>query len=216
LTGRVFDTLKHSNIKKKAEYRRIHKNTKSLKKYKAEKARRKKIVELQNQGLTIKQIAAQLKVSERTVNRDLARNMSYFKKKMTQMARKEDQEFMTRLNQMTLKEQLKIIENYGKFRQRLRKMSERKTLQITINLDSIFAGKYGVKFSPDLPINILENGKITLHLETGGKSQAIARIYVGKIFQGSANLQTNQSMNVFIEPVLKGLTVTDPKTASTP
>jgi hypothetical protein len=71
----------------------------------------------------------------------------------------------------------------------------------------VFAGRYGVKFKPDLPINIAEKGRITLELETGGQKQAIARIYVGQIIDGAVNLQTNQSMNQFVKPVLKGLTV---------
>jgi len=212
LIGRVFDTKKHSNIKKKAEYRRIHKNTKSLGKYKAEKARRKKILDLQNQGLTIKQIASQLKISERTVNRDLVKAMIYVKKKRTQMLRKENQEFVTRLDQMSLSEQLKIIQKYFAFHKKLCKMRECKTLQISINLDSIFAGKCGVKFCPELPINILENGKITLELETGGLKQAIARIYVDKIGENSMNLQTNQSMNLTVKPVLNGLRIGEPRT----
>lgn len=115
MIGRVFDTKKHSNVKKKAEYRRIHKNTKSLEKYKAEKERRKKILELQNQNLTIKQIAAQLEISERTVNRDLAKTMIYVKKQLTQMSRKEDQETISRFLSMTVTQQLKFIENTGNF-----------------------------------------------------------------------------------------------------
>jgi DNA-binding NarL/FixJ family response regulator len=66
----VFDTKKHNNVKCKARYRRIGKYYKSLEKFKAEKHRRKQALELQNQGLTIKQIARQLGVSERTVKRD--------------------------------------------------------------------------------------------------------------------------------------------------
>ena len=44
LAGRVFDTKKHSNIKRKAAYRRIQTYTKSLAKHKAEKARRQQVL----------------------------------------------------------------------------------------------------------------------------------------------------------------------------
>ena len=43
----VFDVRKHSNVKAKAEYRRIHKNFKSLRKYKEELARRRKVLDLE-------------------------------------------------------------------------------------------------------------------------------------------------------------------------
>jgi DNA-binding NarL/FixJ family response regulator len=73
----VFDTKKHTNIKRRAEYRLIGKYHKSLLRFKEEKARRRRILELQDISLTIKQIALQLGVSERTVKRDLAKMKSY-------------------------------------------------------------------------------------------------------------------------------------------
>jgi hypothetical protein len=116
---------------------------------------------------------------------------------------------------MSLKEQFETLKEnlacYGKDHKPLNCDS----LQIIINLDEVFAGKYGTTFKPKLPVRMFENGRITLELETGGKKQAIARIYVGEIGPGSVNLQTNQSMNVFVEPVLKGLKITDPKTVDT-
>jgi hypothetical protein len=82
-----------------------------------------------------------------------------------------------------------------------------KTLQVTIDLDSVFLGVHAVSFKPELPIKIVEDGKITLVVETGGQKQAVARIYVGKIVNGAVYLSVNESMNAFVVPVLKGLRV---------
>ena len=81
----VFDTKKHNSVKREARYRRIGKYYKSLEKFKAETNRRKQALELQNQGLGIKQIARQLQVSERTVKRDFAKIMIFIKSKRTQL-----------------------------------------------------------------------------------------------------------------------------------
>ncbi len=207
LVGRVFDTKRHSNVKRRAEYRRISVYYKGVDKFKAEKARRRRVVDLQDEGLSIRQIAQRLGVSERTVKRDFARVEPYVKKQWTQLQREVDEESLERFMGLSFKAQLKEINRLMKWRRKIAKTHTRKTLTVTIDLDSVFAGRYGVKFKPDLPINIAENGKITLELETGGLKQAIARIYVGEIIHGSANLQTNQSMNDFVRPVLKGLTV---------
>jgi len=178
-----------------------------LEKTKAEKARRRRVMDLQDEGLSIKQIAKQLDVSERTVKRDLARIEPYVKKQWTQLQNEVHDEFIEWFTGLSLKQQLVEIRKRLKRKRKIWIAHSRKNLLITINLDSVFAGRYGVKFKPDLPINIAEKGRITLELETGGQKQAIARIYVGQIIDGAVNLQTNQSMNQFVKPVLKGLTV---------
>ncbi len=211
---KVFDTKKHTNVKRKASYRRINKYYKGIEKTKAEKERHKKILKLLDQGLTIRQTAQQLKVSERTVKRDLAKMRINLRKKRKQL-KYSNREFINQIEKTSLKKQFEAInENlacYGKDR----KPINCNNLQIIINLDDVFAGKYGTTFKPKLPVYMFENGRITLELETGGKKQAIARIYVGEITYGSVNLQTSQSMNATVEPLLKGLTITDPKTIDT-
>jgi hypothetical protein len=69
---RVFDTFRHSNVKRRAEYRRIGRNYKSLRQFKAERLRRLWVLELRRWGFSVRQVALLLNVSERTVNRDLA------------------------------------------------------------------------------------------------------------------------------------------------
>ncbi len=169
MSGRVFDTEKHTNIKRRAEYRRIKKYYKGLAKAKAEKARRQRILDLQDKGLTIKQIAGQLNVSERTVKRDIEKMMPYLKKLQTQFIRKANEEFLQQLTAgLSLKKQFEAISKYlGNYR-RICKPKDCRALQITIDLDSVLRGRYGVVFKPDLPVNMLENGRITLELAAEG------------------------------------------------
>ncbi len=69
MCGKVYDTKRHSNRKTNAEYRRIEKYTKSLERSKFEAARRQKALDLYLRDCKIKEIALELGVSVRTVNR---------------------------------------------------------------------------------------------------------------------------------------------------
>lgn len=212
MNSSVFDTKKHSNVKRKAEYRRIGKYYKGLEKYKAEKSRRKQVLQLQEQGLTIKQIAERLHVSERTVKRDVATVVPYIKKQRTELIRHENEAVIRQLNSMSLNKQLEYMHELLERHRRIFRVRKCSSLLVTIDVDAVFDGRYAVSFKPRLPVDMLENGRITLELAVCGRKQAIARIYVGKVTWGAANLQTNQSMNQFVKPVLKGLKVVESTT----
>jgi hypothetical protein len=204
MSGGVFDTKKHTNVKRRAEYRRINVYYKGLEKSKAERARRRRILELQSQGYTIKQIALLLFVSERTVKRDLSRIEPYVKKKMTQLQRELDTELTDWFSGLSLGQQLAVVKKNLK-RQRKQEASHRcRSLNVTVDLDEVFAGRFGVLFKPDLPINMDDYGRITLMLEAGGLKQAVARIYVAKSVSGAVVLSTNQSMKDFVGHVFEG------------
>jgi hypothetical protein len=53
-----------------------------------------------------------------------------------------------------------------------------------------------------------------VELVVGGRKQKVARFYVGKAAGGFVNLQTNRSMNSFVEPVLKGMKIVDDSVVS--
>jgi hypothetical protein len=203
MTNTVFDTKKHSNVKRRAEYRRVRKYYKSLEKFKAEKHRRKQALELQDKGLTIKQIALKLQVSQRTIKRDLATMMIYVKKQRTQLLHQNLEKFQA----MSLKEQIKYVKNLHELQRRIYKSRRCSSLVVTIDLEAALSGNYAMDFKPKLPVDMLENGKITIQLTAHGKKQAISRIYVGKVTWGTANLDTNQSLHGVTAFSLKGLKI---------
>ena len=208
----VFDTKKHTNVKRKARYRRIGKYYKSLDRFKAEKNRRKQALELQNQGLSIKQIARQLQVSERTVKRDFAKIMIFIKSKRTQLRRNESLAERNKIQAMTLMEQMQRIKDYEEQKRRIYRTRQCNSLHIAIDLDQVFGGEYAMSYKPKLPVQMHQNGKITIELLTHGKKQNIARIYVGKIASNTASLDTNRSLYTVTPFALKGLQISEIQT----
>jgi len=85
---------------------------------------------------------------------------------------------------------------------------------VTVDVDAALEGRYALKFTPRLPADLFQDGKITVELEVHGRKQILGRMYVGEIRHGSVNLQTNQSINVFAKPTLKGLRVVEENTES--
>ena len=82
-------------------------------------------------------------------------------------------------------------------------------LAISVDVDTALEGRYALKFTPRLPVDLYANGKITVELLVKGRRQTLGRVYVGEISGGSVNLQTNQSLNVFVKHVLNGLRIVE-------
>ena len=202
----VFDTLKHSNVARKAKYRRVHKYVKSLGKFKAEKLRRKQALELADRGLSIERIALALGVSERTINRDLKKMMIYIKKLQTQLRHQEGE---AALKNLSFKKQLCLFKELEQRKRRILRPRRCRSLHISIDLDQALLGKYAMSYKPKLPVEMAENGKITIELLAHGKNQNIARIYVGKIAGEAVNLDTNKSLYTVTPFALKGLQITE-------
>jgi len=74
-------------------------------------------------------------------------------------------------------------------------------------LDDALMGKYALRYKPKLPVEMLENGKITIELSAHGKRQKIARIYVGKVARETVNIDTNRSLHTVTPFTLKGLQI---------
>jgi hypothetical protein len=185
VAGRVFDTKKHSNVKHRAEYRRIGKYYKSLEKAKAEKARRRRVIDLRDQGCTFKEVAGQLGVSVRTVKRDLDRLEPYLRIKRSQLIQHDNAEFIKELGEMSLKRQLEVLRRY----RRITRPRTCKDGYLTISLDPVVVGRYKLKFRPNPPVNFVENGKITIELENGELRRTVAQIYLERSPTGHICLQ---------------------------
>ena len=106
----VFDTQKHTNVKRRAEYRRISRYYKGVVKHKAEKQRRRRVLELHGQGLANAQIAKELGVSESTVKRDLHKWRHYVKGRRKTVARKMEQPERGEFRNLNLKQQVDYIQ----------------------------------------------------------------------------------------------------------
>ena len=85
---------------KEASYRKVSAYTKSVARYKLERARRRKVRVLAEKGLTQKQIAAKLGVSTRTVKRDWDKIRPYvkgqFRREIREIVDEQQREFEQR------------------------------------------------------------------------------------------------------------------------
>ena len=98
---------------KEAPYRRIGAYTKGIAQYKRERNRRRQVRLLSKKGLTQKQIAIQLGVSTRTINRDCHRIQRYvkgqFNKEMRKIDEARQEEFDRRYQGLTIRQELKLL-----------------------------------------------------------------------------------------------------------
>jgi transcriptional regulator with XRE-family HTH domain len=205
----VFDTEKHSNVKRRAEYRRIKKNYKTLEKFKQEKLRRGQILELQDQGLHIKEIAERLGVSESTIKRDLSKMRRYIKGQFNIVAREASMQSLSEFQSLSLKKQLSFVRELVERERVMRRVRRCSALVVTVDFDAALEGRYALKFKPRLPVDMVEDSRITVEVQVCGRRQILGRMYLGRIVHGTANLQTNQSVNVLLKNVLQGLRVVD-------
>ena len=102
-----------SRTPRKARYRKIHVYTKSLERYKLERARRRKVRSLARKGLKQKEIANELGVSIRTVKRDWKKLTRYingqFNRQVWEVNAKQMEKERQRYEGLTIKEELKLI-----------------------------------------------------------------------------------------------------------
>lgn len=209
----VFDTKKHTNVKCKAKYRLINKYTKSLERYKKEQLRRKQILDLQDQGVANKAIAVKLGISKRTLQRILAKPRPYIERSIKHFAHYEN-EVLKQLSSgvsqakdaanspLSIKKKLELIRELDICWSKTSRVLTCRDLTITIDADAAINGKYALRFKPCLPVYMLEYGRITIELQMFGKSQRIGRIYAGEADAGQVSLETNQSLNALVEPIL--------------
>ncbi len=199
-----FDTVRHSNVQSKPKYRRIGRYYKGVGRYKSEKLRRRKALALQAEGVPLREIALRLGVSQSTVKRDLRKVQRYAKARFNARCLAYDVAFYRELSSLPRKEYEAALVRLHKFASRVRKC---KALIITLNVDAALRGHRPVSFKPDLPVQMLDNGRITFEFVIGGRRQILGRVYVQKIANGGLSLQTNDSVKAQIKDVLSGLRI---------
>jgi len=142
-------------VGKKPRYRKVRKYYKSSEHYWRERNRRKQVLQLlEEEHLSQRQIAERLKISERTVKRDVARIRPYYMRKVRHqlnLLRKEvDEKFEAELEGKSLLEQLKILSRKMAERNKLLKLREyqRHQIYVTIDLDHFVSGYPGLRVWP--------------------------------------------------------------------
>jgi predicted transcriptional regulator len=161
----------------KPQYRQIGTYTKSKEKYWKERQRRKQVLQLTDKGLTQKQIAQQLGISERTVKRDYAKILPYQKRQISKSWSKleeKNQELIAELLEgKTFTEKLKMIKNLlkaQKWTNRCRKHA-RHQIKMIVDLDSLAKGEYlpDLEVSPKKPMSTTYPLKIVLQFKKDGR-----------------------------------------------
>ena len=107
---------------------------------------------------------------------------------------------------------MQYVKDYEERKRRIYRTRQCNLLHISIDLDQVLVGKYAMSYKPKLPVQMQQNGKITIELLTHGKKQTIARIYVGKIVSNTAFLDTNRSLYTVTPFALKGLQISEMQT----
>ena len=94
-------------------YRKLKVYTKSLGRYKLERARRRQVLCLANKRLTQKEIASKLGISTRTVKRDWKKLTPYiigqFHRQIWEITAKQREKERQRFEGLTIKEELKLL-----------------------------------------------------------------------------------------------------------
>ncbi len=143
--GRVFDTRRRVKGKSKPDYRRVVVNFKSTKKYWQERKRRKQVVELLEQNLSIKQIATKLGVCERTVKRDIAKTLPYYERRARHLLNQVEEAKRLEFEGLSSMQQLKALKSKIKERDQMLEQLERREycrhrLLVTFDLDELSGG----------------------------------------------------------------------------
>lgn len=182
LMGKVFDTRKHSNIKKKAEYRRIGKYIKSRAKDKEERIRRQVVLDRWMNNVSVGEIAKELGQSKSTVRRDLAKLKPTIERRQRRLFRefadKERVEVSRQMQGLTSVEQARWIVNFLSKRESLQsKRQSTHRLAVVVDADAAKRGQNALKLKPQFPA-LIEPYTIYFFLALEGKRFSIGQISV--------------------------------------
>ena len=200
VVGRVFDCKKHSNVKRRACYRRIGggRYYKGLAKYKSEKYRRKQVLELQKQGRCVTEVAGLLGVSRRTIYRDLEKLRSCTQAEVNRF-RWDNTDYLT----LDMKDLVKRVERFRDVVRKVRVRGQVRVLTVRVDVDAAFEGRSAVRFVPRLPVNVSSGGKIVFELNVGGHVFEVACLYVVVPSHGRFLLETNLCRGPAANPPLE-------------
>jgi DNA-binding CsgD family transcriptional regulator len=137
---------RHLKRKSTPEYRRINRYFKATKQYWKERNRRKQVLKLSHEGYTLQQIAKKLRVSYRTVRRDMVKLRPYikgqFNKHMAQLQREYREKLNRELEGLSIKDINKRFVAITNLMFKTRKLSKQEIFKqhnniIFVNMDKL-------------------------------------------------------------------------------
>ena len=137
--------------------------------------------------MTIKQIAAEVGKSERTVKRDLARVRSYVKGQCSAARFREEMADIEKFNSLSWSGKCKMLKELANTRRLLEgKPRLCRCLQVIVDLDAVTRGEPALKVKPRLPVRVAEETRLNLDLLWKGKTYHVGRLEVhrGKLEPG--------------------------------
>ncbi|MFC1487910.1 helix-turn-helix transcriptional regulator [Thermoproteota archaeon] len=156
----LLDNSRRLKHRKGPEYRKINRYYKSKSQYWSERNRRKKCWELSGQGLTYKQIAEKLGVSEKTVQRDIKKIQPYYfrlcRNYFSRLEQDRIKEFNAELEGKTLHQRFNILSKAMVEQHKLWKIREYRRHSQIISVD-MTQQEYGLP-----KISFIPRGKQTL------------------------------------------------------
>ena len=191
MSGRVFDTNKHSNIKRRAEYRRINEYIKSPSQTKREKIRRMRVLDLWLKDWGTGRIASELGVSTRTVERDLGKLGETIKRRFERCARAASEEerlqLMRQLEGLSPVEQAKRINHLLANTKRSGVRRECHKLLVKIDVDAFNMGKNALSYKPKFAA-LVAPYVINFQLVLDGDCRGIGQLRIGDFSLASASI----------------------------
>jgi hypothetical protein len=181
--GRVFDTMKRVKGKSKPDYRRVVVNFKSTKKYWQERNRRKQVVDLFEQNLSIKQVASKLGVCERTVRRDLAKIEPFYERRVSHLLNQLEEAKNLEFEALSPMQQLKVLELKIKERDKMLEQTERREycrnrLLVTFDLDDLSGGVPRITTMPKETFSMKSPFRIDFAFKKNGETTQIQGLVI--------------------------------------
>jgi DNA-binding CsgD family transcriptional regulator len=175
-----FDKKRHVKLHKNTpNYRRMSHYVKSIRQYKRERARRKRVRQLSGEGKTYPQIAKELGISERTVARDMKKMSHYQIGQFHKALRKLEQDQIDKFNKETAHlnpvQKFQVLTELLIKRQSIFKMREynRHQIKIIINMNDLTDGCPSITFWPKPPWSLTHPIYFDFYVEHGEQTKCV-------------------------------------------
>jgi len=161
------------------QYRKIERYVKSIKQYKRERLRRKRVRALSSKGMTYPQIAKELGISERTVARDMKKQRCYQIGQFHNALRKIEQDQIDKFNMETAHlspiKKFQVLTELLIKQQSLFKMREynQHTIKIIINMNDLTDGCPSIHFWPKPPWSLTKPIHFDFYVEHGEQNMCV-------------------------------------------